>query len=113
VHELHITESLLKTALEQARAANASKVLRLNIALGDGSGYTEDSIRFYFDMLRKDSLAAEADITFRHIGTQMRCRDCGATSSAQDPTWVCPQCHSMRGELLCGGECYLESIEVE
>jgi len=113
MHELHITESLFNTALEQARAANASKILRLDIALGEGSGYTEDSIRFYFDMLRKDSLAAEADLAFRSIATQMRCLDCGATSSGQDRPWVCPQCHSMRGELLSGNECYLESIEVE
>jgi hydrogenase nickel incorporation protein HypA/HybF len=113
MHELSITENILSLALEKANAAQASKISRINLVIGELSGIVDECVEFYFDFLSKDTIAAEATLSFQKSPTQLRCRNCAATFSPGNGNWACPNCNEPKIEIISGRELYIESIEVE
>ena len=113
MHELSITQSVLSIALEKAKAAQASKITKINLTIGELSGIVDECVQFYFDLLSKDTIAAEASLSFHQPPTKLRCRNCATTYSPNDLDWACPNCHEAKIEIVSGRECYVESIEVE
>jgi hydrogenase nickel incorporation protein HypA/HybF len=113
VHEASITESLLSLALEKAQEAKAAKIIRINLVVGELSGVVPDCVRFYFDVLKKDTPADSAELSFETRPTRIRCRKCNKEFSPVNEDWTCPECHEMSMEIVSGRECYMESIEVE
>ncbi len=113
MHEIAVTENILAIALERARAAKASRVICINLTLGEFSGLTDESICFYFDTLSENSIAARAILNFRHVPAQLVCKMCGRIYPASHPAWRCPACRSQAAKLISGRECHVESIEVE
>jgi len=113
LHEFSITQSILSIALDKANAVNASKISKVNLVLGELSGIVDDCVEFYFDFLTKDTIAAQASLSFRHPPTRLRCRNCATVFSPDNLNWVCPNCRAQTIEIISGRECYVESIEVE
>ena len=113
MHEFSITQNILSIALEKANAVNASRVSKINLVIGELSGIVDDCVQFYFNFLSKDTIAAEAILSFRQSPTQLRCRNCATTFTPCDGHWVCPNCCEQKTEIISGRELYIESIEVD
>jgi len=113
VHELAITQNILNIALDEAKAAQADKITKINLVIGELSGVVSDCVQFYFDFLRKDSPAEEAALDFKLVPAQLQCRHCLTSFNPQDSIWICPNCQSSSIEVVGGRDCYVESIEVE
>ena len=113
VHELAITQNILDIVLNEAKTAQASKVTKISLVIGELSGAVSDCVLFYFDFLKKDNAAEEATIDFRLVPVELRCRDCQTNFNPKDSAWICPNCQSTSLEVISGRECYVESIEVE
>jgi len=113
LHEFSITQNILSIALEKANAVNASRVSKINLVIGELSGIVDECVEFYFDFLNKDTIAAQASLSFQHPPTQLHCRNCGITFPPSNLDWTCPNCHEQTIEIISGRECYVESIEVE
>ena len=113
MHELGITESIVNIALDKAKEAQASKITKINLVIGELSGFVPDCIQFYFDFLSKDSIAEGASLHFELAPAQFRCRSCSAVFCPQDTIWTCPKCQSQSVEIAGGRELYIESIEVK
>ena len=113
MHELSITQSILSIALEKAKEAQANRVIKINLFIGELSGFVDECVQFYFDFLSKDTIAAQASLCFNHSPTKLRCRNCATTFSPSNPDWTCPNCREQKIEIISGRECYVDSIEVE
>jgi hydrogenase nickel incorporation protein HypA/HybF len=113
MHELSITQNILSIAVEKAKAAKSNKVTRINIVIGELSGIVDESVQFYFEIIRKDTIAAEASLSFNRKPILLRCRNCGTEYSPKELDWNCPNCKEQNGEIISGRECHVESIEVE
>jgi hydrogenase nickel incorporation protein HypA/HybF len=113
VHELAITQSLLDTVLAEAKTAKAKKVTLIHMVVGELSGVVDDCVQFYFDMMKKDTIAKEATLDFKPVPARVKCRDCSTDFHPEDEFWVCPNCGSYNMEIIAGKDCYIESIEVE
>ena len=113
MHELGITENIVNIALEKANEAQASKVIQINLVIGEMSGFVPDCIQFYFDSLSKDTIAQGAAIHFELVPAQLRCRNCSTTFHPQDTLWSCPECQGQSLEISKGRELYIESMDVE
>ena len=113
MHEYSITQSLLSLALEKANEAKASKITHISLVTGELSGIVDECVEFYFDFLNKDTIAAQASLSFQHPPTRLRCRKCATTFSPNNLDWTCRNCHEPTIEVISGRECYVESIEVE
>jgi hydrogenase nickel incorporation protein HypA/HybF len=113
MHELGVTENIVNIALAKAGEAQANKVIKINLVVGELSGFVPDCIQFYFDSLSKDTIAQGAVLHFESVPTQLRCRDCSTTFSPLDTLWTCPECRGQSIEIFKGRELYVESMEVE
>ena len=113
MHELAITQSMFDLVLEQAKKAEAKKVGKINLVIGEMTGVVGDCVQFYFDFLSSDSIASGATLSFTRIPMQVRCRNCGLSFSPDKSSWSCPQCGKWDAEIIAGQEFYIDSIEVE
>jgi hydrogenase nickel incorporation protein HypA/HybF len=113
MHELGITENIVNITLAKADEAQASKVLKINLVIGELSGFVADCIQFYFDTLSKDTIAQGAALHFETVSAELRCRNCSTVFRPQDTVWACPKCGSRSAEIFKGRELYIESVEVE
>jgi len=113
MHELGVTQQILEVILKKAKEAEAEKVTRINLVIGEMTGIVDDSVQFYFDLLSKDSIAGGAILSFERVSTLMRCRRCGFSFTLDKSLWSCPQCKEWDAEVVAGREFYIDSIEVE
>ncbi|MCX7796722.1 MAG: hydrogenase maturation nickel metallochaperone HypA [bacterium] len=109
MHELAVTEEIIKTVLE---ASGGRKVKTIEIVIGDLSSFIDESIRFYFGLLTKETSLEEADLLFKRIPVKLRCYNC-QKEFKPDETLLCPYCNNLGGDIIQGREFYIESIEVE
>jgi len=113
MHELGVTESIVNIALDKAKEAQASKIVKINIVVGELSGFVPDCIEFYFDFVSKNSIAEGAKLHFELAPAEFRCRTCSTIFHPHDTTWTCPECQSQSVEMTGGRELYVENMEVE
>ncbi len=112
MHELPVTEDILRIVAEHAQKAGAMHVTRINLVIGDLTSFIDDSIQFYFGMLSPGSPAEGAELHFQRIKTRFRCRKCSQEFEPEDRNWICPACGALGGDVITGKEFYIESIEV-
>jgi hydrogenase nickel incorporation protein HypA/HybF len=114
MHELPVTESILKIANDAAREAGAQRITVVHLLVGDLSGVVDDSIQFYFDILSKDTAAEGAVLRIQRVPGQATCLDCGSGWTVAPPlSPVCPGCGGPRVRVSGGRELRVESIEVD
>ena len=113
MHELGVTESIVSIVLTKAEEAQASKITKISIVLGELSGFVPDCIEFYFNSLSKETIAEGAKLDFEIVPAQFRCRDCSTISSSEDLIWICPNCQGHSLEVVGGQEFYVKDMEVE
>ncbi len=113
MHEQSIVESLLKIALDNAQKAEAVRVYKINLVVGELSGVVDEAVTFYFNFLSRDTIAAGATINFTHIPAQLRCRRCEKTFTTEGFDFRCPDCQEQQVDIIAGRELYIESLEVE
>lgn len=113
MHELSVTQNVLNIVLEHAQRAGAQRIIAINLVVGELTGFIDDSIQFYFDMLSPDTIAAGAKLAIQRIPARLRCRACGEEFALKDSQWLCPKCSAIGGDILAGRELFIQSIEVE
>jgi len=113
MHELPVTESLLEIATRHASTAGASRIISLNIVIGQYASVIDDSIEFYWDIISEGTPANGAKLNFKRIQAEFQCTECMTQFSPGYDLYTCPNCGSSRLNLLAGNEFYLESIEIE
>ena len=113
MHELAVTEEILRVALEHAERAQATRITDIHLVIGALSTIVDDSVQFYFDFLSPDTIAAGAKLHFTRIPARLRCRQCGHEFEPQERDYHCPQCKTLGGEVVAGKEFYLDSMQVE
>lgn len=113
LHELGITENILRIALEYAEKAGAQRIRRIHLVIGELSGIVDESVKFYFDFVGKDTIAEGAELVFEKKPAQLRCRSCRREFRPPREGWTCPACLAPGPEIVSGREFYMDSIEVE
>jgi hydrogenase nickel incorporation protein HypA/HybF len=110
MHELPITESILKIATD---AAAGRRITTIHLVVGELSSIVDDSVQFYFDMLSKGTVAEGAALDFERRPATVTCRDCGERSDVRAPLpSSCPHCGSVKLQVTGGRELRVDSIEV-
>jgi hydrogenase nickel incorporation protein HypA/HybF len=113
VHELAVTQSILDIALENARKADAKQITGINLQVGQLASLVDDSIQFYWDILSEGTIAIGAKLNIERIPIEMRCFDCGHIFYPRPDTFDCPECKSIRVQVVQGDEMRVVSIDVE
>ena len=112
MHEFSIMQSALETAAQKTAASGATRIHRLKVRVGKLSGVVPEALRFAFDGLKDDSLAAGAELEIEEVPAVCWCAHCSAEFETSDLTYKCPRCHQPGGELRRGLELELASLEI-
>ncbi len=112
MHEMSIAMSILGIAAERARAADARVINAVEIEVGGLAGVELHSLRFCFEVARRD-IAPEAELIVHEIPGRGRCPGCG-TEADMDFAWaVCAECGQAGLEVLRGRELRVRSLNVD
>jgi hydrogenase nickel incorporation protein HypA/HybF len=112
MHELSVVESMVAIVLRHAGLNRAKSVTRINMVLGEMSTVMEEPVRFYFDMVARETPAEGAELSFRRTPLVARCLECGEEFNVVEYDFTCSSCGGNKTEILSGREFQVESIEV-
>jgi hydrogenase nickel incorporation protein HypA/HybF len=113
MHELAVTQSLLKLAVNHAEAAGATRITDIYIEIGQLSSYVDESVQFYWDLISKGTVATGATLHFHRVPMQMECRDCAHSFQPSGASFECPKCKSERVAVVRGDVFQLVGLDVE
>ncbi len=113
MHEYAVTQEIIKMSDEEAKAAGAKKITKINLVIGDLSTFIDESVQMYFDIISKGTLAEGAKLIFKRIPAEFKCNSCDNVFIKPKTGFDCPKCGAMGSPTGVGEEFYIESIEVE
>lgn len=113
MHELSVTENILKTSLEYAEKEKAKAVTDIFLKIGTLSSIVDDSVNFYWSFISKNTICANAQLHFERIPAKFECLQCGHTYIIEEELSACPNCGSIQVNLISGDEFQLISINIE
>lgn len=113
MHEYSVTQSLVELCENEAARNNIRSITRIFLKVGKFTGFSPDSIEFYFQHLKTGTKCSNAEIVFEEIPITIKCSSCGQDNKIDEPVLLCPDCGSDKIELLSGREFYVASIEGE
>ena len=113
MHEMAITESVLKIALDAASGAGADKIKIIRIVMGAYSDIVPEILKEYFTVVSAGTPAEGAEITFRRTPVTMQCMSCGWQGEVDRLHLACAACGSTELKMLTGRDFYVESIDAD
>jgi hydrogenase nickel incorporation protein HypA/HybF len=112
MHELAVTESILKIVLESAQKNKATAVTDITLTIGSLSSIVDDSVQFYWNYVSQGTICENAKLHFNRVRATLKCLDCDTTYSLIDDLTPCPSCGSINVIILSGEEFQVDHIEI-
>jgi hydrogenase nickel incorporation protein HypA/HybF len=110
MHELSIATAVVETAL---RHAAGREVTRVTVRTGALRQVVPEPLRFYFEIVARDTGCARARLDIVEVPARLRCERCEREWEPLFPAFRCPDCASAHVDVLGGQELEVEYIEVE
>jgi len=113
MHEMPVTQNLLAATLDEAKKHNATRVTRLKVRVGEMAGFNPECIAFYFPVLAKDTVAADATLEFEVEKVKARCSSCGTEFIPEENVFICRGCGGVSLDIVSGRGATLVEIDFE
>lgn len=110
MHEFSIAEAIVRTSEEVLRANGGGRAEKVHLRIGELRQVVPDALTFAFDILKEDTLLANASLEWETVPAQVRCRSCGTEYHPRDVFWECPSCGAIGAEVVAGEELEIVSI---
>lgn len=115
MHELAVTEGMLKVVLRHAELNQAKQVLGITLKIGEMSDIVDEWLQRYFDYLSRGTIAEGAQIVIERSPAVFRCCDCGEeyiVNIKSGGRFSCPECGANDVELVAGREFQVQELQV-
>ena len=123
MHEVATSQSLADAVLREAQARNATRVLRVEVEVGELSFLEPEQIAYWAEMCFQGTVGEGAKLDIRLIRPLVACEECGYEGELRVeehpayhlrlPVFQCPGCGSSRLEVKRGRGCTLRRVELE
>lgn len=113
MHELPITEKIVKIAEDHCRENGGTKVTKIHLVIGENSGIVGSSVQMYFDVITEGTLCEGAELEMTPVKPKLRCKSCGHLFVRAPFSFSCPECGGDGEPTDIGREFYIDTIEVE
>lgn len=113
MHELSITESVLRLAIDEAEKHGASHIRLIRLKVGEMTHLEPDSVRFYLELMAQGTIAEGVELAVERVPLRAICTDCQSEFAVALFQFACPTCGGGATEIVAGRELYVDSIEVE
>lgn len=115
MHELPVTESILKIVLGHAPAEGVNRIVRIFLEVGELSDLEDEWIQHYFDYLSKGTVAENAQLVIQRTPIMFRCDACAHVFEIKREALhdlQCPECGNTGCTLVSGKGYYIKNMEV-
>ncbi len=112
MHEVGLMENALAIALDYAQRDQARCIHTLRLRVGTISGVEPEALRFAFEVVTQDTIAASAQLEIESCPTRCYCPTCQVEFAPLDLGYECPHCQTWNCAILQGKELELASLEV-
>lgn len=109
MHELSIASAVLATALEHAGERQVAVVA---MRVGALRQVVPDSLRFYWEIVTRETVCEHSRLEVTEIETRMRCEDCAREWVLNMPVFRCPDCASAHVAVTAGEELQIDYLEL-
>lgn len=114
MHELGMMTGVVDAVSEAARNAGATRVLEVNLSVGEMTEAIEDCLVFAYEALTEgNELMEGSKLNLTMVTPHSRCVECGAEFDHDRFHMTCPECGSIATELLAGRDLRIDNIEVD
>lgn len=111
MHEYGLTESILRKSLEIAHAHGQLPIEKIVLKIGPLQQIVQESMHFAFEVMREDTLAAQAVLEIESVPVTIHCPECHGDYEPVDPVfWTCPTCDAPGGQVISGNELLIQSV---
>ena len=110
MHELSVASAVLNTAVKHAQGR---RVKHICVQAGALRQVVPESLRFYWEIVARDSECEGATLELIEVPVRLRCRDCDREWTPELPVFRCPGCGGAGVEVAAGEELSVDYIEVE
>ena len=110
MHELSVASAVLNTAIKHA---DGRRVKLVSVQAGALRQVVPESLRFYWEIVARDTACEGARLELVEIEPRLRCNDCERAWSPSIPAFRCPDCGSAAVEVSAGEELEIDYIEVK
>jgi hydrogenase nickel incorporation protein HypA/HybF len=112
MHEVGLMQNALDMALDHARRAGASRILRLQLRVGELSGVVPEALQLAFAAAAPGTPADGAELVIDRVPVVCRCERCGRRFQPEDIVYLCSHCGAVNSSVQQGRELELASLEV-
>ncbi len=113
MHEASVVEELVRLLRTKAEELHATSVRRVTLVVGELTGYMEESLGFYYEILSRDTLLAGSELVVTYVKPKLHCESCDALFERSLYSFDCPTCGRPGSMTKIGSEFYIESMEAE
>jgi hydrogenase nickel incorporation protein HypA/HybF len=110
MHELSVAGAVLDTVLKNA---GDRQVKTVALQVGPLRQVVPESLRFYFEIVTRDTPVEGAQLELIETELRLRCEDCGHEWAPEWALFRCSACSSPNTTVLSGEELQVDYIEVE
>lgn len=113
VHEFSLCESIIDTITAQTRQQGFNRVRRVWLEIGALANVELDALRFAFEVVRENTVAAAAELDIITLPGRAWCLDCAQAVEVNEFYAPCPRCGGYQWRLTGGNEMRIKELEVE
>ena len=106
---MSLAEGILGVAQD---AAGGENITSIRVRVGRLQHVTQDSLRFAFELVARDTNAETATIEVDQVPIKYRCKRCSNEGEIELPNFNCLSCSSSEVEILSGEEILVDSVEL-
>ncbi len=113
MHEVGIAQSILEIVEKEVKKNGASKVNKVKLIVGEFTGVVKEALEFALDIIKKNSLAENAEFLIETVNLKTFCQNCDKTFVGKEEAhFLCPDCNGILG-IVEGKELKIDFIDVE
>ena len=120
MHELSMAQGIINAILETAESNNATEVTEVTIEIGRLAMINPEQLMFILGVLVENTIVEDAEIKVEEIPVEIDCEDCDFHGNAilddkdhYAPLVKCPECDSLKVEILNGRDIVVKNIVIE
>lgn len=114
MHEMSLTEGVVRILEDQAAAHGFAKVKTVWLEIGELSTVVPESMEFCFDAVaRGNPLTAGARLEIIRVPGAAWCMDCAQAVAVTSRIDLCPRCGGTKLAITAGEDMRIKELEVE
>ncbi|MBF0118657.1 MAG: hydrogenase maturation nickel metallochaperone HypA [Desulfobacterales bacterium] len=112
MHEMGIALQIIDI-VKSAIPSHDIKVKKVNLKIGKLSAVVPESLRFCFDVVKKETPLSNAILYVEETPVVLKCKQCNNQWTIKDLVFICTKCSSSSVDIISGRELDIHSMEVE